>query len=66
MVPKVFPFLYLKGLILHNKKLRLLNINNGAKSFVVYGEPQSGKTEFMIAMVCKLLDEGFETIFIIL
>ena len=44
----------------------LKNIKNGAKSFVVYGEPQSGKTEFMIALVCKLLDEKYETIFIIM
>lgn len=38
----------------------------GEKSFVVYGEPQSGKTEFMIALVCKLLDIGHRTIFIIM
>lgn len=41
-------------------------LNNGARSFVVYGEPQSGKTEFMIALVCKLIDEGYKTIFIIM
>ncbi|MDA8951170.1 hypothetical protein N9H70_11000 [Pseudomonadales bacterium] len=41
-------------------------IAEGAKSFVVYGEPQSGKTEFMIALTCKLLDEGFETIFVVM
>jgi len=35
------------------------------KSFVVYGEPQSGKTEFMIALTCRLLDEGFKTIFVV-
>jgi SWI2/SNF2 ATPase len=27
-------------------------------SFVVYGEPQSGKTEMMICLTAKLLDEG--------
>ena len=43
----------------------IVKIGNGAKSFVVYGEPQSGKTEFMIALTCKLLDEGFETIFVL-
>ena len=43
------------------KKLR-----NGVKSLVVYGEPQSGKTEFMIALVCKLLDTGRQTIFILM
>lgn len=38
----------------------------GTRSFVVYGEPQSGKTEFMIALACKLIDEGYKTIFIIM
>ena len=31
-------------------------LEQGSRSFVVYGEPQSGKTEFMIALVCKLLE----------
>jgi hypothetical protein len=39
---------------------------SGAKSFVIYGEPQSGKTEFMIALTCKLIDRGFRTIFIVM
>jgi hypothetical protein len=30
----------------------------GRKSFVIYGEPQSGKTEMMICLTAKLLDEG--------
>lgn len=30
----------------------------GARSFVIYGEPQSGKTEMMICLTAKLLDEG--------
>ena len=34
------------------------NIQKGQKSFVMYGEPQSGKTEMMIALTAKLLDEG--------
>jgi len=29
------------------------------KSFVIYGEPQSGKTEMMICLTAKLLDEGY-------
>ena len=33
---------------------------------MVYGEPQSGKTEFMIALVCKLLDMGRQTIFVVM
>lgn len=31
-------------------------------SFVIFGEPQSGKTEMMIALNAKLLDSGFEVI----
>jgi hypothetical protein len=41
-------------------------LESGAKSFVIYGEPQSGKTEFMIALVCKLIDMGKKTIFIVM
>jgi len=36
------------------------NIKKNQKSFVIYGEPQSGKTEMMIALTAKLLDEGFK------
>ena len=31
---------------------------NKTRSFVIYGEPQSGKTEMMIALTAKLLDTG--------
>ncbi len=34
----------------------------GASSLVIYGEPQSGKTEMMICLTAKLLDEGHSTI----
>lgn len=34
----------------------------GTTSFVVYGEPQSGKTEMMICLTAKLLDEGHRVI----
>jgi hypothetical protein len=37
-----------------------------ARSFVIYGEPQSGKTEFMIALVCKLIDLKYKTIFVVM
>jgi len=38
----------------------LKNLSGGAqKSFVIYGEPQSGKTEMMICLTAKLLDEGY-------
>lgn len=40
----------------------LRNISNGEKSFVIYGDPQSGKTEMMIALTAKLLDEGHNLI----
>ena len=56
---------------LKSKNFETINIEDGIKevgkvlknngnSFVVHGEPQSGKTEFMIALVCKLLDEPFK------
>ena len=41
-------------------------LNQNERSFVVYGEPQSGKTEFMIALTCKLIDMGKQTIFIVM
>ena len=45
----------------------VLNVlEKGSRSFVIYGEPQSGKTEFMIALVCKLLDMGKQTIFVVM
>lgn len=33
-----------------------------SRSFVVYGEPQSGKTEMMICLTAKLVDAGYEYI----
>jgi hypothetical protein len=37
----------------------LANLSDGQqKSFVIYGEPQSGKTEMMICLTAKLLDDG--------
>ena len=42
------------------------NIRKGEKSFVIYGEPQSGKTEMMIALTEKLLDEGAKIIIVLL
>ncbi|MBI2273573.1 MAG: DEAD/DEAH box helicase family protein [Bacteroidetes bacterium] len=37
----------------------LKNIEDGkTRSFVIYGEPQSGKTEMMIGLTAKLLDAG--------
>lgn len=39
----------------------LLNMRRqrSQKSFVIYGEPQSGKTEMMICLTARLLDEGY-------
>lgn len=42
------------------------NITNGRNSFVIYGEPQSGKTEMMIALTARLLDEGLKIIVVLL
>src|SRR4030042_4942476 len=42
------------------------NIKNNQHSFVIYGEPQSGKTEMMIALTAKTLDIGFHIIVILL
>jgi len=42
------------------------NTKKGQKSFVIYGEPQSGKTEMMIALTAKLLDEGFKIVIALL
>ena len=41
-------------------------LQKGSKSFVIYGEPQSGKTEFMIALACKLIDLDYQTIFVVM
>ena len=42
------------------------NIKADQKSFVIYGEPQSGKTEMMIALTAKLLDVGFKLVIVLL
>jgi len=42
------------------------NIQAGSRSFVIYGEPQSGKTEMMIALTARLLDEGNKIIVVLL
>jgi hypothetical protein len=42
------------------------NLKGGQRSFVIYGEPQSGKTEMMIALTAKLLDEGRKIIVVLL
>lgn len=44
----------------------ITNINEGCISFVIYGEPQCGKTEFMIVLSAKLIDIGKKIIIILL
>lgn len=44
----------------------VLNIKSGYDSFVIYGEPQCGKTELMIALSAKLIDEGKKIIIVLL
>ena len=46
-------------------KQALESITKGAKSFVIYGEPQSGKTEMMICLTARLLDAGFKHIVVL-
>lgn len=41
------------------------SIKSGVRSFVIYGEPQSGKTEMMICLTAKLLDDGYTNIVIL-
>jgi len=43
------------------------NISERAtRSFVIYGEPQSGKTGMMIALTARLLDDGHKMIIVLL
>lgn len=42
------------------------NIKKWNSSFVIYWDPQSWKTEMMIALTAKLLDHGFKTIILLL
>ncbi len=42
------------------------NIKSGERSFIIYGDPQSGKTEMMIALTAKLLDEGNKIIIVLI
>jgi len=41
-------------------------IKSPINSFVIFGDPQSGKTEMMIELTLKLLDEGFKMIIILI
>lgn len=43
----------------------LMNIKEWKKRFVIYWEPQSGKTNMMIALTAKLVDEWYSKIIIL-
>jgi predicted TIM-barrel fold metal-dependent hydrolase len=38
------------------------NLTSGNRSFVIYGEPQSGKTEMMICLTAKLIEIGYDVV----
>jgi DNA replication protein DnaC len=40
-------------------------VDSNIRSFVIYGEPQSGKTGMMIAFTARLLDAGFRVIIVL-
>lgn len=42
------------------------NLTQNIKSFIIYGDPQSGKTEMMITLTAKLLDSGNKIIIVLL
>jgi hypothetical protein len=45
----------------------IANIQEGnTRAFVIYGEPQSGKTEMMIALTARLLDGGHKIVIVLL
>jgi len=44
----------------------LTNIATAKNSFVIYGEPQCGKTEMMISLTAALLDKGHKIVIILL
>jgi len=54
------------GRIRHVVDSAIANVASGHRSFVIYGEPQSGKTEMMIALTAKLLDYGFQIVVVLL
>jgi len=47
-------------------EIALQSIEGGATSFVIYGEPQSGKTEMMICLTARLLDAGHKHIVVLI
>lgn len=59
-------FQYDKSLIDDVVKKVEKRIKENKKSFVIYGEPQCGKTELMIHICCKLFDMGIDMIVVLM
>jgi len=53
---------HIQDTVLNVQKL----LKEGKQSLVIYGEPQSGKTEMMICLTSKLLDEGYPCVVILI
>lgn len=59
---------YEKGYVTAIENTVVETINNlalGATRLAIYGEPQSGKTEMMICLTARLLDEGHTCIIVL-
>lgn len=44
----------------------ITNLKDNIRSFIIYGDPQSGKTEMMIALTARLLDLNHKIIIVLL
>ncbi len=57
---------YLKGAGLETTQIestvKQIDLTAKSKSFVIFGEPQSGKTEMMIALNAYLMDKGYAVV----
>ena len=53
------------GSIANTVSEAVTSLHDGTRSFVIYGEPQSGKTEMMICLVAKLLDLRYSNIVVL-
>ncbi|MCQ9206869.1 MAG: DEAD/DEAH box helicase family protein [Omnitrophica bacterium] len=62
LVGRGFDFTFIENTV-KNAMDNLIKNNN---SFVIYGEPQSGKTEMMICLTAKFLDSGRKIVIILL
>jgi hypothetical protein len=53
---------FIEGAVDESRK----NLQRNIYSFVIYGEPQSGKTEMMICLAAQLLDSGKKVVIVLL